>query len=303
MRLNKIDLNLFVVFDIIYTERNLTRAAEVLCLTQPTVSNALSRLRKTFSDELFVRTPQGMLPTPVAENNIGQIREALQLLGKSVHEGEQFDPGESSRVFRLSMTDVGEALLLPELMADLGRLAPGMMIESYHTSRRDLPMALSSGQLTLAMDIPEVADINLCHAPLFEERHVCVVRNNHPGIRGKLTLKQYLKLGHINVSNRRKGVGLVDAELNKLGHKRQVQLRLQHYMVAPEIVRHSDLALTVPKHWARETDLQILELPFEVPVQKSHLFWHKSADGDHANRWLRERILRLCELKMSPILN
>lgn len=295
MRLNKVDLNLFVVFDVIYTERNLTRAGEVLCLTQPTVSNALSRLRKTFNDELFVRTPQGMIPTPVTENIIGRVRDALQLLDTSVLEGDEFDPTVSERAFRVSMNDVTEALLLPELMDDLGRLAPHMSVESYYSPRRELPLALSSGQLELAIDITGVANAQLCHAPLFRERYVCVIRPDHPGVGDTLSLRQYLNLGHIHVSSRRQGQGLVDLELGKMGHQRQIQLRLQHYLVVPEILRRSDLALTVPSHFARKTDLRVLELPFVLPALESYLLWHKSADGDQANRWLRQQIIGSAE--------
>lgn len=295
MRLKQVDLNLFVVFDVIYNERNLTRAAEVLSLTQPTVSNALSRLRNTFNDELFVRTPQGMVPTPVAENIIGRVREALQLLGTSVLETDSFDPASSDRAFRVSMNDIMESMLLPGLLTELGLQAPGMTIESYHSSRRELGVALSSAQLELAIDIPEAADANLCHQPLFTERYVCAVREDHPDIGSKLTLKQYLKLGHIHVSSRRRGLGLVDMELNKMGHQRHIQLRLEHYLVAPDIVRQTDLALTGPGLWAEKTGLRALELPFALPELQSHLIWHRSADGDRANRWLRERIIALCQ--------
>jgi len=295
MRLKQVDLNLFVVFDVIYSERNLTRAGEVLCLTQPTVSNALSRLRNTFNDELFVRTPQGMVPTPVTENIIGRVREALQLLGNSVLETDSFEPASSDRVFRVSMNDIMEAMLLPPLMAELRLQAPGMTVESYHRSRRDLGVALSSTQLELAIDIPEAADANLCHQPLLKEHYVCAVREDHPHTGRHLTLKQYLELGHIHVSSRRRGLGFVDMELNKMGLQRNIHLRLEHYLVAPNIVRQTDLALTVPSLWAEMAGLKTLELPLALPELQSHLIWHRSADGDSANRWLREKISALCQ--------
>ena len=295
MRFNKVDLNLFVVFDVIYTERNLTRAAEVLCLTQPTVSNALSRLRKTFNDQLFVRTPQGMAPTPVANNIVGQVRHALQLLDASVQEGDQFNAATSDRVFRLSMNDMAESALLPRLMDALGQEAPGMRLESYYTRRRDLSTALSSGQLAFAIDIPQAANADICHQPLFYERYVCVVREDHPLLnsRKKLSLEHYLQLGHIHVSSRRRGLGLVDVELNKQGQQRNIRVRLQHYLAVLEIVRCTDLALTVPSHWVNKPGLSVFELPFAVPDLEWHLLWHKSADGDKANRWLREKVIAL----------
>lgn len=294
MNLSKVDLNLFLVFDVIYSERNLTRAAEVLCLTQPTVSNALARLRSSLNDELFVRTPKGMIPTPLTENIIGRVRDALQLLDTSVMEGDLFDPATSERTFRISMNDFTEALLLPELMNELGRHAPGMSVESYYTRRSDLQVALSSGQLELAIDLAGITNPQFCHAPLMRENYVCAVRNDRTDIGDTLTLEQYLALDHVHVSSRRRGLGVVDMELNKMGYQRQIRMRLQHYLVASEIVRHSDLAMTVQSNCVRKTDLRIIELPFELPVLESQLLWHRSADGDRANRWLRERIINLC---------
>lgn len=131
MKLNRIDLNLFVVFETIYAKRNLTRAAEVLSISQPAVSNALLRMRRTFNDQLFVSTPQGMVPTPVAENIIGRVGEALQLLNSSVQESNLFTPDSAQRVFRVSMADLTETLLLPSLGDVLQRQAPGIRIKSF----------------------------------------------------------------------------------------------------------------------------------------------------------------------------
>jgi len=121
------------------------------------------------------------------------------------------------------------------------------------------------------------------------------VREDHPLLKGKrkLSLQQYLQLGHIHVSSRRRGMGLVDVELNKMGHQRNIQVRLQHYLVVSEIVRRTDLALTVPSHWVRKPGMKVLQLPFTVPELEWHLLWHKSADGDQANRWLREKVIAL----------
>ena len=120
------------------------------------------------------------------------------------------------------------------------------------------------------------------------------MRQDHPTVRRRLTREQSLELGHIHVSSRRRGLGLVDQHLYQLGFERNVQLRLQHYLVVPEIVRRTDLALTVSNQWAKRAGLKVLPLPFELPPVESHLLWHSSADGDRANRWLRERIVGLC---------
>lgn len=291
MRLSQIDLNLFVVFDAIYSEQNLTRAAEVLCITQPAVSNALNRLRKTFDDQLFVRTPEGMMPTPVAENIVGQVREALQLLTMSVQEGDKFCPTTSEKIIACSMNDLGEALVLPPIMAHLQRQAPKMTLTSYYVSREDMAKELSSGNLDFAIDVPLVEDKNLCHAPLSGEDYVCAVRKDHPTIKTELSLDEYLGLDHIHVSSRRKGMGVAELALNSLGLSRNIKVRVQHYMVGANIVSNTDLAWTLPMRLARQLDLKILPLPFEVAPLNWHLFWHKSADKDQASIWLRNLFL------------
>jgi len=299
MRLTQIDLNLFVVFETIYAKRNLTRAAEVLCISQPAVSNALSRMRKTFNDQLFVSTPHGMVPTPVAENIVGRVGEALQLLNASVQEADLFLPIRSKRVFRVSMNDLTEALLLPALGELLQRQAPDIRIESYFVSRRDVPRELAAGALNLAIDAPLIHAPQLCHSPLMSERHVCMLRSGHPLAGQELGLTDYLGLGHIHVSSRREGLGHVDTALSKLGKTRKIQMRVQHYMMAPLIAMRTDLALTAPSGLAQGYDAKQFELPFALPALEMHLYWHRSADRDQANVWLRDQLLQLAQMQIT----
>lgn len=290
-KLNRVDLNLFVVFDTIYAKRNLTRAAEVLCISQPAVSNALLRMRKTFNDPLFVSTPQGMVPTPVAENIASRVGEALQLLNSSVQEASLFVPRTADRVFRVSMNDLTETLLLPALGDVLQREAPGIRIESYLSNRRDVSRELATGALDLAIDAPLLnSDPQLRHGPLMSERFVCMLRKGHPLAGAPLTLDHYLELGHIHISSRREGLGYVDTVLNKLGKPRKIQMRVQHYMVAPMIAMRTDLALTAPMGLVQGYDAVQMALPFELPAMDWHLYWHRSADKDPANAWLRETL-------------
>jgi DNA-binding transcriptional LysR family regulator len=287
MRLSQVDLNLFVVFDAIYAKRNLTRAAEVLCITQPAVSNALARLRKTFDDQLFVSTPRGMVPTPVADNIYSRVSEALLLLNSSVHESDVFNPAQAKKVFRLSMNDLSESLLLSRLTETLEREAPGIQIESYFTARQDLAKELESGAIDIAIDAPLVVDPHLRHSRLIDVKYVCMLRKGHPWQGERMSMRDYLKLGHIHISSRRTGLGVVDTELHRLGHKRHIQMRVQHYMVAPQIAMRSDLALTGPDHLLKDYDARLVELPFELPTMGWHMYWHRSSDKDQANRWLR----------------
>lgn len=154
MNLSKVDLNLFIVFDAIYTEANLTRAGQIVGITQPAVSNALARLRETFNDPLFVRTAQGMVPTPMAQNIIGPVRNALSLLRVSVQESRIFNPLQAVKTYRISMTDLTEAVILPPLFQRLRRLAPTVAIESFLSKRRETTKELAAGRLDFAVDAP-----------------------------------------------------------------------------------------------------------------------------------------------------
>lgn len=293
MQLPKVDLNLFVVFDVVYTERNLTRAAQVLFVTQPAVSNALKRLRQIFDDPLFVRTPQGVTPTPVADNISAAVKEALHLLNTSLTEGQVFDPATSDKTFRLSVYDYAEAVLMPRLMAQLAEPAPGISVECFSVPRNDLGRELTSGRLDFALDLPLFAVPQLCRQQLNTERYVCTVRRDHPSVGSKLTLEQYLELEHIHVSGRREGIGHVDIALDRLGRRRKIKLRMKNYMSGPRVVASTNLALTIPRTLATMHDMKILELPFSVASLDQYLYWHKSADLDQANMWMRGILLGL----------
>ena len=295
MKLSDIDHNLFVVFDAIYTEGNLTRAGEIIGITQPAVSNSLSRLRNLFDDPLFVRTAEGMVPTPVAQNIIGSVRQALGLIRSSVQESESFDPAVSDKRFRVSMTDLSQAILLPRLFTLIREKAPGVSIDCYQVHRRDMSIELASGNLDLAIDIPLTPDPQMNHAALASHPYVCVVGNNNERIKDKLDLDTYLSLEHIHISSRRGGLGHVDLTLGKMGRKRSIALRTQHYLSTPQLVTGGNFALTVPKIFAdflaNFLPIRYFDLPFDVPNLETHLFWHESTDKDQANTWMRNLIL------------
>ncbi len=291
MRLNKIDLNLFVVFDTIYSEQNLSRAAEVLHITQPAVSNALSRLRKTLNDPLFVRTSQGMSPTPLAQNLIGTVREALKRLDGCVQQQQLFFPEEAGNIFRISISEIGELLLLPTILEHLSKVAPNLQVSSYYSPREKVPMELASCTLDVAMDAPIIVDAQLNTTPLIKDDFVCVVRENHPVGNAKISLQQYLELTHINVSSRQKGLSYIDLALRSIGEKRHIGMRAEHYIAMPQIISATDLSLSLPRRIAQVWNLPILELPFDVAPLEMSMYWHKNADQDPANLWFREQLL------------
>jgi DNA-binding transcriptional LysR family regulator len=291
MRLTQIDLNLFVVFDAIHSEGNLTRAAESLSVTQPAVSNALARLRAALGDPLFVRSPRGMVPTPHAESIAGAVAEALHLLSGAAQRGAGFDPARSNRVFRLSMPDLFDALLLAPLAADTATHAPGIGLHNFRLPRSEIRGALARGTLDVAAEVALPDSTGLIRAPLLGEPHVCALRPGHPALEGEMTLGRYLDLDHIHVSGRKRGPGVVDLALRALGVQRRIRIRLQHYLAVGDLALGSDLAVSLPRSWARTLGLTARPLPFEVPQMETFLYRHIRSDGDAAVCWLFDRIL------------
>lgn len=297
MNLTKVDLNLFIVFDAIYTEANLTRAGQIVGITQPAVSNALARLRETFNDPLFVRTAQGMVPTPMAQNIIGPVRNALSLLRVSVQESRIFNPLQANKNYRISMTDLTEAIILPPLFQRLRRLAPTVTIESFLSKRRETTKELAAGRLDFAVDAPLNTDPQVRHVKLMEDSYVCAMRRSHPlANKGSITLDDYLAVAHIHISSRRSGLGHIDLSLGKMGIQRKIALRSQHYLMASQVLHQTDMVMTVPERFARRNDLHFVHLPVkDVPTVETHLYWHESTDQDPANRWMREQIIELSQ--------
>lgn len=290
MNLHRIDLNLFAVFDAIYTAGSLTKAADVLCITQPAVSNSLARLREMLNDPLFVRTGHSMTPTPVAQNIIVPAREALGLLRKSVQQSHVFEPEVSTKAFNFASRDLLEVSIMPRLIARLQNIAPNITLTNYEMSRQRVVSSMASGNLDFFADASTFTDAYLKKQRIAKDRFVVLARKNHPIIKNELTMDNFLKLGQINVSNRRTGPGPVDVALDKLNKKRKVVMRGQHFLTVPSAISKTDLIACLPYHLAKHYDLAMYELPFELPPIEYFLYWHVSADHDSAHHWMREQI-------------
>ena len=189
MKISSFDLNLFVIMNSIYTEGSLTKAAEVVGITQPAVSNALSRLREKFDDELFVRTGSGMVPTQKTENIIKDIQNALQLMQKSVNEPDEFNPATSQKTFRISLGDINEGRILAILMGKMEKQAPNIKLECYYSARDQVPHALATNELSFAVDsfIPNSKDTN--SKKVFSDQFVVAHRANHPISKAKVIIE------------------------------------------------------------------------------------------------------------------
>jgi DNA-binding transcriptional LysR family regulator len=295
VKLSQVDLNLFVVFEAIYAEQNLTRAADILHITQPAVSNALNRLRETLGDPLFVRTARGMRPTPVAQQLAEPVRAALRQLDICLQQQDSFTPASASRVFRLNAGDLAEQMLLPALVRHLEGHGPELRLEVGFIDRQRVPLELAAGNLDVSLDSRMLNHPELNSIRLLQEDYVCALRRDHPLAAQPLTLtlERYLALKHIHISSRVRGAGHVDIALRALGRKRTVALRLQHYVAAPAVLAATDWALSLPRRIAAHWDVLLLPLPFATEPFDLHLYWHKSVDHDPANRWLRETLASL----------
>ena len=291
MKISTFDLNLFVVMNAIYTEGSLTKAAEVVGITQPAVSNALARLREKFDDELFIRTGSGMVPTHKTENIISDVQNALNLMQRSINEPGEFNPTSSERVFRISLGDISEGRILPYLLEYINKNSPGIVIESYYTDRKDIVHSLATNELNFAVDpiIPRSKDVTT--QKVFSDNFVCAHRANHPLTKlKKFDLDALLDLKFINISNRKRGPAFIDTELAKLQLQRNIVLRAQHFLVTPEIVRNTDLVLVCSRSFAKKHGLNFKELPIDLPPVEQYLIWHNSDDNDGSHIWMRELI-------------
>lgn len=298
INISRVDLNLFVVFDVIYREGNLTRASEQLNLSQPAVSHALGRLRERFNDPLFERSGKGMTPTPLAKAIIGRVRAALQDLESTLTEGLAFDPAQANRTFTLAARDVMEATALPRLMARLQQQAPAIQLRSIRIARRDMESALASGQIDFAADVLLPVGDDIEHQAIGEEQLVVMLRDGHPLVQQDWHLEAYLSARHVLVSSRAEGPGVEDFALSRLGSVRQIALRCQNYHAAVQVLTHTDLLLTLPRSFARQLaeaqpGFTLRDLPLSLAPLELHLYWHRKASRDPAVMWLKEQMLGL----------
>ncbi len=295
MHLNKIDLNLFVVFDTIYAEGGITRASRRLNLSQPAISHALGRLRAMFDDPLFTRHGHAMTPTPLARRLIEPIRQALRGLEVTLSKTDSFEAATTVKRFIVGMREVVESVVLPRLMRTIAATAPSVQISTVRAGRRELERELSTGTLDAAIDVGLPLPEDIERERLGQEWMTVVVRPRHPRLRARLDLDAYLAEEHILVSSRRRGLSAEDFELARHNLRRRVRLRCQSYFAGCRTVSETDLLLTMPRRYASLLNAQfgnrLLAFPLEVPAYDTYLYWHANAAGDPANAWLRRQLV------------
>jgi DNA-binding transcriptional LysR family regulator len=298
-----LDLNLLRVFDVVMVERNVTRAAERLAMSQPAVSNALRRLREATGEELFVPGTSGVLPTEQAAALWPAVRLSLARL-RDVFDPQAFDPIEDERIFALAMADATATVLVPPLIERLDSERSRINLRIEPLTTRDPRPQLDRGAADAAIGFfPDVARALAASGgqgeavlePMYECEYVCVMRRGHPlAARPALTLDDYCEASHARVSFAGRTHGFVDEALSRLGRSRRIQLLINHFSTAARVVSRSDLLGVFPRSYVPVSGvadaLLARPMPFEMPRIEVGLLWHRRHERDPAHRWMRELV-------------
>lgn len=295
--LTRIDLNLLLVLHQLLRHRHVSRAAEVLGLTQPAVSNALRRLRALLGDELLVRAPGGMQPTPHALRLAEPVAQALALLQDALSQRASFAPANSERVFTVAMSDVGEIYFLPVLVPALAQDAPGVTLRTVSLQGPALAEALASGAIDLALGSLPQLRAGFYQQALFRQRYVCLMRAGHPGARQPLGRAAFQSFDHVRVEAPGTGHAQVEEHLARLALRRRVRLTVPNFVALGHVLASTDLVATVPERFAERVcaslGLLARPLPVKAPHSIIHQFWHTGMHADAGHQWLRARIAGL----------
>ncbi len=297
MELHEIDLNLLVVFNHLLVERRVSTVADNLGISQPAVSNSLAKLRKLFGDELFLRTPKGMEPTPFADQLAESVSYALAMIHSGVNQRTSFDPTTERRSFTVGMTDIGEIVFLPELIARVKRDAPGIALSTVRNTAINLRDELESGKVDMAIGLLPQLKAGFFQRRLFKQRYVCLMRRGHRLDKKRITLAEYAGAEHLVVVSAGTGHGKVDELLQRSGIERTVRLTVPHYVSVGHILQGSELITTVPEKLADRLlepfGLAKVSHPAKLPEVAINAFWHAKYHRAPANRWLRSVVFEL----------
>ncbi|MBE1287806.1 MAG: LysR family transcriptional regulator [Alteromonadaceae bacterium] len=304
MNISKIDLNLLVYLDVLLREGSVTKAANQLSITQPAMSNGLKRLRDLFKDPLLVRTSEGMTPTKRALELRPVIRDVLSQLETSIQPETDFDPETSTRTFRIMTSDYAESTLLLELIDTINEQAPHITLDLITPS--DVTFHdVEQGRVDMAINRFDDLPLSFHQKVIWYDNFSCVFAKSND-IANKFNLDSYLKSKHIWVSKTGFGIGVgidpnevqklgwVDAELTKLGKKRNIRVFTRHYHAALQLAKTQNLIATLPSRAARiyadDPELEITAPPFDIPPIALKMAWSALLHHDAGHMWLRRLI-------------
>jgi len=294
MELQDLDLNLLVVFNQLLVERQVSKVADNLGLTQPAVSNSLARLRKLLGDDLFLRTPSGMEPTPFAEQLAEPVTYALGMIHGALNQRSTFDPKASTRAFTIGMTDIGEIYFLPELINSLRQQAPGVTVSTVRNTAVNLKDEMEAGKVDLAIGLLPQLKGGFFQRRLFRQRYVCLFRQGHRLDKKRLSLAEFSAAEHLVVVSPGTGHGKVDELIERSGIERRVRLTVPHYVAIGHILQATDLVATVPERLAQRMaqpfGLAYATHPAKLAEVAINVFWHAKFHRAPDNQWLRKLV-------------
>lgn len=296
--LDQLDLNLLRLFEAVMREGSITRAATALGLSQPAASNALKRLRAYCGDPLFVRTTQGLKPTPMASAILPTVTQTLTSLQGALDEYRHFEPARSTRKFNLLMLDVGELMYMPRLMAHLQPIAPGIRITCRQIERDRYAQALATGEADMALGQVPAGQPELVHQRLSDEPVICLVGRGHPAAEaGRITRQQFLDTPQVAIRSEITMEARILEALGPDAAQRRVVLEVHHFMAMPLVLAQYPLIAVIPKAVADtfEPFLHLRSFPMPYPLEPVYVsqFWHRRSQHDAGHRWLRGVIAQL----------
>lgn len=303
----KYDLNLLPVLLVMMEERNVTRAAERLGITQPALSNALNRLRDTLNDPLFIRERYGMRPTPKAEQLAQVVSVALSSIDNVILGQQDFDPLQATRLFTLAPNSYVEFIMMPAIVARLRACAPGIRLRLTPFGNDVTETGVISGNTDMVLGRIVDPPDNLVVQHLMNEGLACVVRADHPLVGDTLSADLYEQLRHVNVlPPGRMRAGLYQA-LEQRGLRRQVAVSVTHFLAVPEMIAVTDYCATLPRlicqHLSRDTRLRIVPAPVDLGTFPVEMGWHARYRDDPAHRWFRSLMVETAQALADPLIN
>jgi DNA-binding transcriptional LysR family regulator len=287
------DLNLLIVFDAVMQERSVTRAGRRIGLSQPAMSHALTRLRHTLKDELFIRAPDGMVPTPRAEALAQPLRDALSEMHLAL-EPAAFDPTLTDRRFVLAVNNYAALVLAPPLVTAVAAAAPSVRLDLRPSGTLNIDDQLDRGDLDLVIRSPQSPPERFATATLLEDPYVMVMRRGHPAAQHKLSARAFADLPYLELSSTDRDTGFIDTWLAENGLARRIALRAP-YLSAAAILIQSDMVMMLSRRAAQEFvrshPFEIRDPPYDLPLVHTEMLWHRRLERSPAHRWLRTVIL------------
>lgn len=299
MNLRTLDLNLLRVFDAVFTERSMSKAAVRLHLSQPTVSNAMARLRERLEDPLFERSAEGMVPTARAKMLAEPVRQALALLERGIQGNPDFDFAHIEREFVIAVEDYGETVVLPHFIDWMSQTAPGLRFRIRPSIGPQLLTDLREGKVDLALDYFPTQDLAVRNVCVLTESLLTLTRRDHPDVGERLSLETYLQLRHVVLAHHGASRPMIDLALAKRGLSRRIAVTVPHFLSMPILVQTSQLAATLPRRmalvYADNFRLHAHSVPLRTPKFPVYLLWHSNTDHDSGLQWLREHLVDFCK--------